>query len=218
MEIRMALCASVLAIGIGAPCSAYALETGQCRPAAEVRAAITAEAQNPVVVGNQAGYGRPYALVFTSNKDGSRGYALRGDKPFGEVATTICIDSIFHDVKLNDFTKPGLPSWARLQLNEATATDTCRRNRLGYQEECAPYRHDIEGQTANGQRVAFMAKGTAINPRDKSVRQDQWLVLTLTSEDGGGLVQAVTPDGASYMLSGYTKGSFTQHSAGLMRR
>lgn len=214
--MRLSLSAIVAGAALCCASPAFALETGQCLPAAEVRSALANQAQNPIVVGNQAGYGRPYALVFTSNKDGSRGYALRGDKPFGEQATTICIDSIFHDVKLNDFTKPGVPAWAQLSYSGSDISETCRANRLGYQEVCRAYLPDIETRESNGQRVMFMARGSAINPRDKSVRQDQWIVLSVDSADQRGLLQAVTTNGAAYVLSAYTRASFTQHSSALL--
>ncbi|MBZ4346229.1 hypothetical protein LAN15_24170, partial [Mycobacterium tuberculosis] len=78
------------------------------------------------------------ALVFTSNADGSRGYLLRGDKPLGQQADTICIDSVYEDVRLNDITQPGIPAWAQLGGNAARAEAICKRDRLGYQEMCQP--------------------------------------------------------------------------------
>ena len=49
---------------------------------------------SPIIVGNRAGYGDHAALIFYANSDGSRGYAVRGDKPFGQLSGTICIESV----------------------------------------------------------------------------------------------------------------------------
>ena len=141
---------------------AWALDTGQCLPAAQVRATLTAEGQNTIILGNRTGYGYPTALVFTSNGDGSEGYALRGDKPLGE-----------QDVRLNDVTRPGVPAWAKLGGDPAAAAAICKRDRLGYQEQCRFHDESLSNLEGNGQHVMLMATGTAINPRDKTVRDGQ---------------------------------------------
>lgn len=63
-----------------------------------------------------------------------------------------------------------------------------------------------------------MATGSAINPRDKSVRRDQRIVLTLDGSRNGGVLSASTTEGASYVLAAYTKGAATQNASALMDR
>jgi hypothetical protein len=208
------LCGGILSVS--AP--AFALETGQCLPAAEVRAALTAGGQNTIIIGNRSGYGYPTTLAFTSNADGSKGYALRGDKPLGEQASTICIDSVYSDVRLNDITKPGIPDWALMSVDATKAGAICKRDKLGYQEICAPHDAALKSRDVNGLRVMFRAVGTAINPRDNSIRQNQRIVVETSAADQQGGVVAVTPEGADYMLSGYSKASYTQHGMTMMRR
>ena len=200
------------------PASAVALETGQCLPAAQVRAALAAEGQNPIILGNRTGFGYSTALIFTSNAHGSRGYLLRGDKPLGQQAETICIDSVFADIRLNDITRPGMPEWATVRVDAARAEADCRLHRLGYQETCEPADTRNESLGRYGARVMLSARGSAINPRDQSVRGDQHLLLFVDPTTNEGGLQAVTDQGASYMLSGYVSASYTPQGEALLER
>lgn len=183
---RLGFCtAVVLVAALSSPASA--LDTGQCLPAAQVRATLAAEGQNTIIVGNRTGYGYPTALIFTSDASGSKGYALRGDKPLGEQATTICVDSVYRDVRLNDITRPGIPAWAKMGGDAAKAAAICKRDRLGYQEDCRANDLNLTNLESNGRRVMLVATGAAINPRDKSVRQGQRLVVTLAVQCSKGL-------------------------------
>jgi hypothetical protein len=209
--------AATLILAYVSPATAQSLRTGQCLPGAQVREALKAEGQNTIIVGNRTGYGYATALVFTSNADGSRGYLLRGDKPLGQQADTICIDSVYEDVRLNDITQPGIPAWAQLGGNAARAEAICKRDRLGYQEMCQPQQASVEALHRDGQQVLFMATGTAINPRDKTIRTGQRVWLTQNGS-GGGALSATTPEGASYVLSAYTSGALSQHGAAMLNR
>lgn len=200
---------------IGKP--ALALATGECLPAAQVRSALAAENMNPIIVGNRTGYGYPMALIFFANADGSRGYLIRGDKPLGQQADTACVDSVYRDVRLNDVTRPGIPEWAKMADDPAAATAICKRDHLGYQEECSPHDTALSALERNGQHIVLIATGTAINPRDKSVREGQRLLLTVDPAKGG-LLKATTPEGASYILSAYTSVSLTQNASALVVR
>ncbi|OSZ69556.1 hypothetical protein CAP40_01485 [Sphingomonas sp. IBVSS2] len=195
---------------------ALALDTGQCLPAQQVRDALKAEGMQPIIVGNRTGYGYPTSLIFFANADGSRGYLIRGDKPLGEQAETACVDSVFRGVKLRDISRPGIPEWALMGDDPAKAEAGCKRDHLGYQEKCSAHDRSLAILNSNGQHVLFMAIGTAINPRDKSIRRDQRLLLTLDGSEASGLLKASTAEGASYILSAYTKGATTQNAAALM--
>jgi hypothetical protein len=201
---------------IAAACPAYALETGQCLPAATVRATLAQEGQSPIIAGNRSGYGYPTALIFTSNANGSKGYAIRGDKPFGEQAETVCIDSVYRDVRLNDISKPGIPAWAKMGGDAKTAEAICTRDKLGYQEDCGYADQATVNLSRNMQRVMFHAMGSAINPRDKSIRQSQRIIATLQADNKLGLVRAVTMEGAGYLLSGYSGAAYTQHGEAML--
>ncbi len=216
MFCRLGGFAAFLVLLLGAS-PASALDTGRCYPAQQVRAALTAERQNTIVTGSRTGYGYATALVFTSNADGSRGYLLRGDRPLGEQAATICVDSVYSGVRLNDITRPGIPAWAKMGGDPKAADAICKRERLGYQEECQPHDLSLETLYRNGQHLLFMATGTAINPRDKTIRAGQRIWLSLNGS-GGGLVNAATPEGADYVLSAYTSGALSQHGSAMLKK
>lgn len=206
MRKIIASAAIVMAALIGSP--ALALETGQCLPAAQVRAALTAEGMQPIIVGTRTGYGYPTSLIFFSNADASRGYLIRGDKPLGQQSNTACVDSVYRDVRLNDITRAGIPAWARVAVKPREVEAICRGH-LGYQDNCNRHDESLFNLESHGQHVMFMATGTAINPRDHSIRSGQRIVLTLKPVARGGVLMAVTPEGASYILSAYTDGGYT---------
>lgn len=197
---------------------AFALTTGECLPSTQARQAVADEGMSPIVVGNRSGYGNPTALIYFSNADGSKGYAFLGDKPFGEQATTICVQSVYRDIHLNDITKPGVPSWARMPIDRARATAICARGGLGWQDKCLPHDDSLTNLESNGAHVMLVATGTAINPRDKSVRANERLVVAIKPADGKGIRAAVTPEGASYMLSAYLDVKYTQFGQAMFGR
>lgn len=196
--------------------AAVPLKIGQCSLAGDVRAALSAEGQNPIIVGNRTGYGYATALIFMANADGSRGYLVRGDKPLGEQASTICIDSVFTDVRLNDISKPGLPAWAKFGGDREEALRVCKRDRLGYQEVCMFHDEAVLNLDSHGDRVMLTAKGAAINPRDKTVRSGQVITVTLNPGKQSGLITATTSEGARYSVSAYTKASYSQYGEKLL--
>ena len=207
------LCGGILS----APAPAFALTVGQCGAAATIRAELAAEQQSTIIIGNRSGYGSPTTLAFTSNADGSKGYLVRGDKPLGQQATVACIDAAYGDARINDVTKLGVPAWAMITSDPATVDRICQRDRLGYQEMCKANDERLTNLEGNGQRVLFVATGSAVNPRDDTVRSGQRIIVTYSSAKDGGLVMASTPEGANYILSAYSPISLTQHAEGLKR-
>lgn len=197
---------------------AFALTTGECLPAEQARQAIAIEAMSPIIVGNRSGYGNPTALIFFSNSDGSKGYAFLADKPFGQQATTICVQSVYRDIHLNDITRAGIPSWARMPVDRTRATAICARGGLGWQDNCLPHDDSMANLESNGVHVMLIATGTAINPRDKSVRSNQRIVVSVDPVVHKGIFKAATSEGASYMLSAYLDVSYTQHGNAMLER
>ncbi len=216
MEFKLGLSLAVASLAAASP--ALALDTGQCLPAAQVRAALASENMQPIIVGNRAGYGDHAALIFYANASGSRGYAVRGDKSYGQLSDTICIESVFRDVRLNDITHPGIPAWARIDgIDAAVVERVCKSGKLGWQEQCMPHNVGLTNQETHGVHVMLMVTGSAINPRDKSIRQNQRIVVSVSPTDNKGGVDAVTPEGANYMLSGYVDVAYTRNGEALLR-
>lgn len=103
------------------PLGAQALEPRQCLPMAEMNAALVAEGQRTLIIGNRIAFldgpgGRIEAgknvNTFTSNADGSVGYNLEGDKPMGEPSTRVCVAARFTNIVLYDARSPGTPPGA----------------------------------------------------------------------------------------------------------
>ena len=66
--------------------------------------------------------------------------------------------------------------------------------------------------------VMFSAIGTAINPRDGTIRSGQRIFVSANPIAATGIYKASTVQGASYMLSAYSKVSFTQFGDALLKR
>lgn len=203
------LCGGILSLS--AP--AFALETGQCAAAATIRAVLAAEGQNTIIIGNRSGAGIPTTLAFTSNADGSKGYMILGDKPLGEKADWICIESAYRDVRLNDVTKPGVPTWALYAGNPKGVEALCAGQKLGWQGACGLHNTVVRNHESHGQRVLFKAIGTA-KSRD-GLRQDQLLLVMIDTRENTGGLTATTAEGANYMLWAYSKMALTPFAAAL---
>lgn len=202
-----------LFVGVSAP--ALALDTGQCLPAAQVRAELAAQGMQPIIVGDRSGYGYQTSLIFFADEGGSRGYLIRGDRPFGQPSETVCVESVFRDLHIGDIARPGIPEWARLPVRPREVEVLCRGH-LGYQDDCRRHDESLANLDRSGQRVMLVATGTAINPRDKSIRIGQRLIVTIDPSRAGGLINAVTPEGANYMLAAYVRASYTQFGSALL--
>jgi hypothetical protein len=104
---------------------AFALEPGQCLPMAEMNAALRAEGQRTMIIGNRSAVierdarGTPTrveeaAEVITSNGDGSLGYNLAGNRPREEASTQMCVRARLTNVRLFDARQTAIPRDAYL--------------------------------------------------------------------------------------------------------
>ena len=107
---------------------AMALEPGQCLPMAEMNAALRAEGQRTMIIGNRSApqsrdaAGNVTAVVervetITSNADGSLGYNLAGDRPREEASTNVCVRAKLTNVRLYDARQTDIPRDAYLGGN-----------------------------------------------------------------------------------------------------
>lgn len=110
----------VLASSVFLPASVSALEPRQCLPMADMNAALRAEGQRTIIIGNRAALRNDasresglrvnrWVNTFTSNDDGSLGYNLEGDRPSGEPSTRVCVAGKFTNIRLYDARRPGTP-------------------------------------------------------------------------------------------------------------
>lgn len=127
--IKSALGAAFLA----ATCLAspvYALEPKQCLSMTDMNAALRAEGQRTMIIGDREALVNPkfdangrlmvaedilhFVNTVTSNDDGSLGYQLEGDKPRAESSTQVCVRAKLNHVRLFDARRPGIPQAAFL--------------------------------------------------------------------------------------------------------
>jgi hypothetical protein len=98
---------------------AMALDAKQCLPMAEMNAALKAEGQRTLIIGDRiASVGREGTTetrmvravnTVTSNADGSLGYQLEGNLPRTEASTRVCVRAKLTDIQLFDARKDGIP-------------------------------------------------------------------------------------------------------------
>ena len=111
---------------------AIALDNKQCLPMAEMNAALRAEGQRTMIIGDRVYIDNPtgdildvriprFVNTVTSNADGSLGYQLEGDKPRAQTSDKVCVGAKLTNVRLFDASKPGVNQAALLggKFNEA---------------------------------------------------------------------------------------------------
>jgi len=103
---------------MGAATPALALEPKQCLPMAQMNAALKAEGQRSLIIGDRRAVNDAperasgvrvtnYANIVTSNADGSVGYQLEGDLPRAQSSTSMCVRAKLTNIRLFDARKPG---------------------------------------------------------------------------------------------------------------
>jgi len=113
-----------LAMGVMAFSTARALEPRQCLPMAEMNAALRAEGQRTIIIGDRTTLvddrSRPggaridrWVNTFTSNEDGSLGYNLEGDRPMGEPSSQVCVRAKLTNIRLYDRGRSDTPDDAK---------------------------------------------------------------------------------------------------------
>lgn len=104
---------------------AQVLEARQCLPMAEMNAALRAEGQRTMIIGDRMAIvddasrtlgGRidRFVNTVTSNADGSVGYQLEGNLPRAQASTQVCVAAKLTNIRLFDARRPGVPAGARL--------------------------------------------------------------------------------------------------------
>jgi hypothetical protein len=115
----------VLASSALLPASVLALEPRQCLPLAEMNAALKAEGQRTLIIGDRKAVNDApdrasgvrvtrYANAVTSNADGTLGYQIEGDRPRAQPSTSMCVRAKLARVRLLDARKAGVQTAALL--------------------------------------------------------------------------------------------------------
>ena len=124
MALRSAFTAA-MAAAMTCSTPALALEARQCLPMAEMNAALKAEGQRTMIIGDRLALQNDnnrqsglrvdeYANAVTSNADGSVGYQLEGDRSRAETSTSMCVRAKLTNVRIFDAARPGVPPQALL--------------------------------------------------------------------------------------------------------
>lgn len=102
---------------------AHALDAKQCLPMAEMNAALKADNQRSLILGNRHGMAvvvngdarngvltPNYMNAVTSNADGSVGYQIEGDQPRDQISTQVCVRAKLTNVQLLDARSTDIPN------------------------------------------------------------------------------------------------------------
>ena len=191
---------------------AWALEPRQCGSAAEIQAALKAEGQVPVVVGNRVTTraDRP-VNIFTANSN-RVGYELEGDAPQGQPSTRVCVVTRYHDVRVNDVKSPIVPAWALIGNDRAAAEASCKASGGGW---CDTYHDYLKRSYAAGRRVMLVARS---DHADADGQRRDGRLLTILFVPGRNLadVTATNSVGASETGGGLENVNFTQFAGSLL--
>ena len=186
---------------------------GTCAPAATIQAALSAQKQVPVVVGNRVTtrVDRP-VNIFTSDSNGS-GYWLEGDQPAGVRSTTVCVKGQYNNLHLNDINSTTVPSWALMGNDTEVANRNCVATQSGLCESHDDY---IKRATAGGMRV--MLSSQSVQKKADGSYQNGRLITILTQIDSQlADVKATNSLGASESFAGLEKVNYTQFAGNFLR-
>jgi hypothetical protein len=183
-----------------------------CYPAAQVRATLRAEGQEPVIVGNRVTTRRDRpAHYFTSNARGE-GYQLEGDQSVGTPANTICVNARVEGLQVNDITSNTIPAWALIGNDRDAANANCRNAATG---PCESHDDYVRRASANGQRVMLVAH-TVFNNPDGSTRNGRMITVLTQVDTQLADVKATNAIGASESVAGLEAVNYTQFATRLM--
>lgn len=167
---------------------AAALEPKQCLPIAEINAALKAEGQRTLILGDREAINDPtgnakdwtvtrYANAVTSNTDGSLGYQLEGDLPRAQPSSSMCVVARLTNIRLFDAHKSGVPKDALLGgLFDASA----------------------RGLDAKGVHVMLVAD--SLHPQDDSYRVGSPLVVFADMKGRSGSMATMTAKGPLQLM------------------
>lgn len=167
---------------------ADALEARQCMSMTEMNAALRAEGQRTMVIGDREVLNNPtgriadasitrYVNTVTSNTDGSLGYQLEGDRPRNETSTRVCVAAKLTNIRIFDASRPGVPQQVLLggRFNDAIRAD-----------EAIGARPMVLADTVHGSEGAY--------------RLGLPIVITLNESSQSGLMMARQPNGEAIKL------------------
>lgn len=204
----------VALVSVACATPALALEPGYCGPADEIQAALKAEGQVPVVIGNRVTTRKDRPVnIFTANSNGV-GYELEGDAPQGQKSTRVCVGGMYHSVRVNDVTSSEIPAWALIGNDSAAAEADCTARKAGL---CDSYDDYVRRSYAAGRRVMLVARTYRINP-DGSRRDGRLLTVIFVPDEKLADVTATNSVGASESSGGLENVNHTQFAGNFIAK
>lgn len=211
MSLRFVGLAAFSALAVASP--AYALEAGQCGPAAEIQAALKAESQVPVVIGNRVTTRKDRPVnIFTANSN-RIGYELEGDAPQGQKSTRVCVVSRYHDVRLNDINSAVIPAWALIGNDRRAAEADCKSRQA---DLCDSYDDYVRRSHAAGRRIMLVAQ-TDHATADGSHRDGRLLTVIFKPDHKLAEVAMTNAAGASESGGVLESVSYTQFASSFIQ-
>lgn len=116
---------ATMAAAMACSAPAMAMDAKQCLPMAEMNAALKAEGQRTMIIGDRLSLRNDaqrdgglavdeYANAVTSNADGSIGYQLEGDRSRSQTSTSMCVAAKLTNVRIFDAARSEIPQQALL--------------------------------------------------------------------------------------------------------
>lgn len=189
------------------------LTPGTCSPATTIQAALSAQKQVPVVVGNRVTtrVDRP-VNIFTSDSNGN-GYLLEGDQPAGARSTTVCVAAQYRNVHLNDINSTVVPQWALMGNDRNIANQNCAATQSGL---CDSHDDYIKRATDGGMRVMLSAQSLQKNA-DGTFKNGRLITVLTQVNTKLADVTATNSLGASESFGGLENVNYTQYAGSFFR-
>jgi hypothetical protein len=163
---------------------------------AEMNAALVAEGQRTLIIGNRVAFqdratGSPqvikYVNTYTSNADASLGYNLEGDRAMGEPSTRVCVAGKFTNMRLYDARRPGTPreAWRGGDFDQSLRDNEARGIRPMLQADSLVVAPDGSVRIGNGITQFYNERGEGgfmvVNLRDGAAADTVFIAdLTFT--------------------------------------
>ena len=166
-------------------------------------------------------------LIFTADMGGRIGYLIQANRPMGTRAQKMCVADRWHDVRLYDARRPGIPREALLPGMAKAGMARCNRlvakNKVA-KGSCGFHNTVLQRASGVGERVLLQGQAVKWHP-DGTYKPDGILVTVTTilpgngtdpdgrrtpDRDGRGAIQySALPEGATILGSVFTGGAYT---------
>ena len=158
-KLSALLLTAAMAFGVAA--QANAMDNNEEGTPQEISAKLRAEGQHPLGHADAKGSDNLlHGLIFTSNADGTVGYILQSDQPFGDKANKFKVYRRLTDVQVYDGRNPPELGRVLLKADDSAAIKRCKeleKSGAVLKGECIPFNKTIRADALRNQRVMIQA-------------------------------------------------------------